>query len=102
VDKWAAAVDNRDDVGKTVRMAAASLGMTRGERVSVRGLCVDWHILDWAGTVPYGEMWMGYPHAVRAETGVQTRDWGVIPTVPASTAETGFLSPMKINSCGRR
>jgi hypothetical protein len=49
VDKWTAGVDNRDQLGKTVRTIVVSAGMIRGWVVGSGGLCVDWHSPGLAG-----------------------------------------------------
>jgi hypothetical protein len=49
VDKWTADVDNREQLGKTVRTIVVSAGMIRGRMVGSGGLCVDWHIPGLAG-----------------------------------------------------
>ncbi len=99
--------------GQGVWITAKDWGNCRGQRSFLwgwlvdgqqgsDGLCVDWHTPGPSGIGVTGEMWTGYPHPVRREIPAMTRDFGVIPVLPTTTAKTGFSSKRKNETCGRR
>jgi hypothetical protein len=62
---------------------------------------VDWHSPGPLGMGVTGEMWTAYPHPVRCEIRAATRDSGVIPTLPSTTARTGSPYLIRNDTCGR-